>query len=314
MDLKLIGVIAIVIVLVVGAGIGIAGCETIEPGYVGIKVNLHGTDQGVEDYPILTGRQFHNPFTERIYEFPTFIQNVVWTQDPTEGSQNDESITFNSGEGASIQADIALAYSFDSEKVPDLFVEFRKEAEAITDGYMRGKVRDAFNRAASGFQASDIFGAKKSEVLKLVMDDLQTNLGPKGFKFDMVSFIGGLRADPQVMNSINAVIQANQKAIEAENKVAQSKAEADQKIEEARGKAESQVLEAEAEAKAILAKAEAQAKANDLQAKSITPELLQWNALQRWDGVLPQFMGGDGAVPFITLTPDSKDKKVSKSE
>jgi regulator of protease activity HflC (stomatin/prohibitin superfamily) len=122
-------------------------------------------------------------------------------------------------------------------------------------------------------------------------------LEPEGFVVDMLSFVGKLRVDEKVENSINATIQATQKAIEAENKVKESEAVAKQHIAEAEG-----------EAKAILTRAESQAKANDLLAKSLTPEVVNFQAMQKWDGVLPT-VTGSGGIPFIQLQPKQRETK-----
>ena len=50
-------------------------------------------------------------------------------------------------------------------------------------------------------------------------------------------------------------------------------------------------------------RAEAQAKANRLLAESITPTLVQWQSLEKWNGIMPQVTGG--ALPFISL-PQAK--------
>jgi regulator of protease activity HflC (stomatin/prohibitin superfamily) len=264
------------------------GCTRVDPGYVGIKVNMYGSDKGVEELPLVTGRVWYNPWTEDIYVFPTFMQTVTWTQSKTEESPNDDSITFNSIEGAVLNVDISLAYTFIPDKVPTIFKEFRQDAKSITWKYIRSQVRDAFSRHASAMKAVDIFGSKKQELLKLAKSDLNSNLGPKGFKFDMVSFVGAFRADQNVTNSINAVIQAAQKAIEAENKVRQATAEADQAIEKARGEGESTLI-----------RAKKQAEANITVAKSVTPELIHWATIEKWNGVLPNVTGG--AIPMVQL-------------
>lgn len=262
-----------------------AACTRVEPGYVGIKVNQWGDQRGVEDFPIVTGRVTYNPFTTDIYAFPTFRQNVVWDE-----AGDDESVTFNSIEGAVINADVGLSYSIKAEKVPDLFVEFRQSIEDITDTYVRSEVRDAIARHASLYKAVDIFGSKKQELLASVLADLNQRLGSVGFEFEMVSFVGALRCPRDVEESINATIQATQLAISAQNKIVQATAEADQAIQTARGQAES-----------ILAVAKAQAEANQLVAASLTAELVQWRAIERWNGVQPSVVAGSGMVPMIQL-------------
>ena len=271
----------------------VSACTKVEPGYAGIRVNMYGSQKGVEDFPLVTGRVWYNPFTEDIIKFPTFLQTIVWTEDDTEGSPNDDSITFNSVEGAVASADISLSYSFKTSKVPALFVEFRRSAEEITNVYMRSQVRDSFSRLASTMKIVDIFGIKKQELLDKIKKDLQTRLGPKGFNFDMISFVGGLRVDSNVQGSINSVIQATQKAIEAENKVRQARAEADQKIETARGASES-----------LRITAEGQATANRTVSASLNDSLIHWQSIQRWNGVLPQVTAG--GIPLINIPIEQK--------
>jgi len=42
--------------------------------------------------------------------------------------------------------------------------------------------------------------------------------------------------------------------------------------------------------------AEAESKANFLLSSSITPQLIQWQATQKWDGKLPQVVGNDSGI------------------
>ena len=265
----------------------------VEPGYVGIKVNLYGEKKGVQDYTLRTGAVWYSRVSEQVYEFPTFMQNAVWTKSSDEGSPIDESVTFNSSEGAVVNTDVALSYQIQAEKVPNIFVELRQDADYITHTYMRGKTRDALNRIASTMKVTDIFGEGKQRLLLETKKELERELGHKGFVIDMIAFVGEMRVDPKVEESINMTISASQKAIEAQNKVVQSKAEADQKIEEARGEAES-----------ITLVAKAKADANRILTESLSKELLQYEALQRWDGVLPRVTGD--VVPFVDVTADSK--------
>ncbi len=268
------------------------GCTKVEPGYVGIKVNQYGTQKGVSDFPMKTGRVWYNPFTTDVYKFPTFMQNVVWTKSAHEGENVDESITFNSLEGAAANADIGLSYSFNGAKVPEIFIKFRQDAKHITEVFVRNHVRDAFVREASTMKITDIFGPGKQKLLASVTQDLRNALGPDGIEIESVALIGELRVDEGVKQSINAVITANQKATEAENKVRQSKAEAEQAMAVATGKAQ-----------AILTEANAQAQANEKIEKSLSPALVQYKAIEKWDGKLPQFAGA-GGTPFINIKPE----------
>ena len=80
-----------------------------------------------------------------------------------------------------------------------------------------------------------------------------------------------------------------QQQVETQRQVlAQREIEAQQKVATAKGEAES-----------ILVVATGQAKANDALSRSITPILVQYKGIEKWNGILPQVSGG--AVPFIEL-------------
>lgn len=264
-------------------------CTRVDPGHVGIKVNLNGAERGVSPEQIVTGRVYFNPFTTNIYEFPTFVQQYTWTQDRSEGSPNDDSITFNSREGVVVNADIFVAYAFEADKVPSIFQEFRQEATVITQGYVRGQVRDAFSRASSTMPIIQIYGEGKGRLLQTVMSDLQEHLGPKGFRFDNVSFVGALRVPEEVKASIDRVIKAQNEAEEAQARVAQREAEARQAVAVAQGELDSARLRAQA---------------NRELAESVTPALISYitatTMQEKWDGQLPRVTGD--AVPLLQLS------------
>lgn len=271
------------------------GCTLVEPGYVGIRVNLYGSDKGTEEKPLQTGRVFYNPWSEDIYTFPTFMQNVIWTHDETEGSPHDDSITFNSIEGAGLNVDVALSFSLNKDKVPTIFNKHRMDISHIASTYLRQHVRDALNLTASKMKVVDIFGTKKEELITSAKNHLNSILEPQGFIIDNFSFVSNFRVDERVESSINATIEATQRAIEAENKIKQSEAEAKQLIAEAQGKAES-----------ILLEAKAKSDANKMITQSLSEELLKYEALQKWDGIMPKVTGG--ALPFISIDTLEKNK------
>ena len=76
---------------------------------------------------------------------------------------------------------------------------------------------------------------------------------------------------------------AQQRAIEETNRTEQIKQQAMQKVIGAKAEAESMQIRA--------------------QALEQNAKLVQWEAVQKWNGVLPQYMLGGSAVPFINLNP-----------
>lgn len=261
---------------------------TVPPGMVGVKVYLLGTYKGVDSVELKTGRYWVG-WNEQVYLFPTFTQNYTWTKDATEGRPDDESFTFQSTEGMSVNADVGISYHIDADKVTGIFQKYRKGISEITDIYIRNMVRDALTDQASQMRIDDIYGKGKAALMQAVEKTVRDQVGPTGINVEKIYWIGTIRLPKAVTESLNNKIRATQEAERTQNEVAQAKAEADKSVAEAEGKARS-----------ILAVATAQAKANEILSKSLTPELVQYKSVERWNGELPR-MTGQGALPFIQL-------------
>ncbi len=281
-----------------------AGCSMttrVDAGHVGIRVRLAGSDRGVQDAPVVTGWVIYNPISEQIIIFPTSVQNVVWSANPHEGKPVDESITFSSSEGVNVNADVGLSFHIEPGLAPKLYAKFREnDMLALADGYVRNTVREAFNDVASKLPVQDVYGALKSKMLSDVTQKCRDVLAKDGFVIDQLTLTGALRLPQNVAEAINRAMEATQNAIQSENRVRQVKAEAEQAITKATGAAEAQRQEAEGHADALLINARAEAKANEIIRLSMTASVLQYRALEHWDGKLPTYNGG-GALPLLTI-------------
>jgi regulator of protease activity HflC (stomatin/prohibitin superfamily) len=291
---------------------GCMGCTYIPPGYVGIKVNLYGTQRGVQDIPVLTGRVIYNPWTEKIYDFPTFLQYRSWVQNPSEGRPIDESITFVSLDKIPVNVDVSVAYQFEAAKVPELFIKFRSDPDTIADTYVRSRVRDAFVRSGSELRAMDILGGGIGKLDSDVVNVVDDEMAPIGIRFDYVSVLNRPRIPEAIQDAINRAIESTQRAQQAQNQIAVVKAEAEQKVAAATGEANATRARAQGEADALLLKATAEAKANQLLAASVTPELVRWQQIKQWKGDVPTYMGGQLPIPFMDFGSMPQSSTASK--
>jgi regulator of protease activity HflC (stomatin/prohibitin superfamily) len=273
----------------------LAACSKVPAGNVGIKFYLLGGSKGADTEELGPGRYWIG-MNEELYLFPTFTQNYTWTKEAIDGDNTDESITFQTDQGLSVNADVGISYSVDPTKVTGLFQKYRKGIDEITDVYLRNMVRDALVTAASTRQIEMVYGAGKAELLAEVERRVREQVQPLGINIERLYWAGDFRLPATVTAAIDAKIKATQFAQQRANEVAAAKAEADKAVEEARGVAESTLLKAKAEAEAIRIKGEA------LRENS---KLVELSAIEKWDGRLPQFTGG-GATPFITLPQSAK--------
>ena len=291
---------SLAVVLLGVFALGLTGCTRIEPGYVGIKVNQAGSGKGIEEYPIQTGWVWYFPPTTRVYEYPTFQQNVVWCASHTEGKAVDESISFNCKGGAAITADVSMSGRFVQAKVPTIFVKFRAEPDAIVHGYLRNEVRDALGRIAATYDPMEVIGDKRGEFLDKIKAEVKLRCGD-WWEVDYITFANKLIVDPKIEAAINAIIAQKQSTMASELKVSQTRAEADQAAATAEGAKRVKIANAEGEAEATLKKAKAQAEAINLLGNALAnnPTVIAWNAVQQWNGVSPQVVSGGGALSFL---------------
>lgn len=299
---SLLGRLILTIALLIGAGLALSSCLTrIDAGHVGVRVKMAGSTRGVDDIPTVTGWVFYNPLTEQIIVFPISVINIVWTRDKHEGSPNDDSITFSSQEGVNINSDIGLSFHIEPSKAPHLYLRFRKnDLHELANGYVRNSVREAFNMVASRMPVQNLYGTDKGKLEHDVRARVQEQLGKDGFVLDQLTINGALRLPENVAAAINRAMEQTQQAIQAENRVRQVKAEADQAVTQAEGAARAARLRAEGEAGARLITARAEAKANLMLRRSMSPLVMQYRALDKWNGRLPMMNGG-GAMPMLTF-------------
>jgi regulator of protease activity HflC (stomatin/prohibitin superfamily) len=299
---SLVGRLVLAVALIVGATFLFSSCVVrVDAGHVGIRVKYAGSSRGVDDIPVVTGWQVYNPLGEQIVMFPTSVQNIVWTKDPHEGNPHDESITFSSQEGANINADVGLAFHIEPTMAPHLYLKFRtNDLHELANGYVRSAVREAFNVVASKMPVQDIYGAGKGQVVTDVNKRLQDQLGKDGFLLDQLTINGALRLPESVATAINRALEQKQQAIQAQNRVAQVEAEARQAVAQAEGLANASRERARGDADARLITARAEARANLMLRRSMSPQVMQYRALEKWNGKLP-VMNGNGALPMLTF-------------
>lgn len=274
------------------------GCSQVPAGHVGVKVYLLGSDKGVDTEVLGTGR-YYIGINEELFLFPTFSQNYVWTKEETKGSPDDESISFGTTEGLSINADIGITYSIAPDKVVDVFQKYRKGVEEITDLYLRNMVRDAVVTAASTRSIESIYGVGKADLIKEVEDKVRAQVKDIGIIIERVYWIGDLRLPPSVIASINSKIEATQKAMQRENEIQTEIASAKIAVTKAQGEADSRVAAAKAEAESIRMVGEAEAYAIAQRLKASNGDLVELTRAEKWNGVLPTTVLPNQAVPFL---------------
>ena len=286
-----------VLILVVGAVLLIvlsllakSTVTYIEPGHVGIVIHRGGG--GVDPQPLGPGFHLRNPLLTQINEYPTFMQTLVLTKDPTEGSANNDEINVNSIEGQPLSLDVSMSFELRPDKVPQLYSTFRTDVYTIQHGFIKQAIRQSLQEVVGNEEIAAILGPKKAEVVARTQAALQKRVDAYGI--DVKQFtLNEFRAPKAVMDAISLKNVMQQQALTAQNELQKNTFQA-----------QGDSIKAVGRAKAILAEAEAQAKANDLLSRSITANLVQYEMAKRWNGQMPTVTGG--AMPMLQLPGSGK--------
>lgn len=250
-------VFLIIFILLVLFGFGakwLLGVERIDAGYVGIRVNLAGSERGVDDdVQEVTGWVVYCPILTQIHEFPTYVQIKDY-----------DAFTINSKDGAEFTVDPNFSYKVDDTKVAHIFRTYRRSLSELEDGYLRNVIMDSYRIAANQY-LSDSLISNRLLFENAVEKHIREVLGKDGFNLEQLT--SNIQAPRSLMDAIEAKNRATQEAQQAENKLRQSEAEARQKV--------------------ILA--EAEKKVNDLKSSALTPLIIQQMFIEKWDGKLPVY-------------------------
>lgn len=247
----------------------------------------------VQSEPLAEGFHLVNP----LYNFVSFdLRQLTYTWEKVQVPSQDKLKT---------SMDISVTFRLDASRTPGILQETGGLKDVVSK-HITPKVRSLLREAGKTVkQSQDFYLDSIQQQLQTYMEDgLQGYLEQKGVIVSAVLFRDITL--PQVVTT--AVIQTKERQEQLEREKAQLKIVEQQAMQavkkaEAREKAavadaNAKRTQADAEAYRIIKEAEAQAKANAVLAKSVTPVLIRYNAIEKWNGAYPQTLmsGKDGGV------------------
>lgn len=159
----------------------------------------------------------------------------------------------------------------------------------------RSIIREKGKKVAN---AEDYFSESvQAQLQDGVLADLVGVVGPKGI---IVSgtLLRNVALPKVIQVAIESKKERQQEAEKQQAELERFRIEQEQKVAQAKAEADAAKLEAEK----IQTLAQAEADANRKVAASLTASLVEYRAIEKWGGKLPQVTGG--AVPFIDLRTD----------
>jgi regulator of protease activity HflC (stomatin/prohibitin superfamily) len=218
------------------------------------------------------GLNFKVPIAERVIKVDVKVQPHPFKE-----------IDASSKEYQNVKMTGMMNFHIDPSFVNDLY---QKVGLDFADKVIDPAFNDFVKEVVPTYPIGEIL-PKREEIRKRAMTKLGDNLARYHIIVDDIYF-ANIRFSPEYEGAVEAKQVAQQQVETQKQVLAQREIEAQQKVATAKGEAES-----------ILVVAQGQAKANDALSRSISPILVQYKGIEKWNGILPQVSGG--AVPFIDL-------------
>lgn len=244
--------------------------ERVDPGNVALLVNNYGTARGASGATLIEGgRVRYNPFTQSMYEYPTYFKTYSF--------DGDNAVKF-SMRGVPVVMPLGVTYRFNHEPVDQsnpqytyinqLFANYRVSPDAFNNTTFATAIRDC--STASGVSPTELFADTPK-----FLNNLESCLAEKFPELEIaqVSQLSQPIVPENIQTAVNASFEAQQKAQNA--KYAQEQAVAEAAANKAK---------AEGEAAVKRINADAEAYSNLTISNSLTDRLVELRRIEKWSG------------------------------
>jgi regulator of protease activity HflC (stomatin/prohibitin superfamily) len=244
----------------------------VEPGTRGVRITL-GT---VATEPLPEGLHLRIPLAQQVVPMNVQIQK---------GEGGDAAA---SRDLQQVNVKVAINWRVDPARTVELYRGVGGLPE-VGERLILPAVHEAVKAGVAQFTAEELV-TRRTEVRDRIRAQLEPRLGARGILIEDFA-ITGFSFSKEFEAAIEDKSRAEQQRLKAERDLARIRVEAEQELTRARAEAEAMAVKRKAEAEAMSA-----------QRALITPELLQWEAVRRWDGQLPDVVaggaGGGVAIPL----------------
>jgi prohibitin 1 len=175
--------------------------------------------------------------------------------------------------------DVALNWHIAPQAANTVFQQIGDEREVV-QRIINPAVEEVLKAVMARYTAEEII-TKRGEVKAGVDDTLNQRLANYNIAVDDISLVN-VHFSQRFSEAVEAKQIAEQEAKRAEFFVLKATQEAEAKVNLAKGEAEAQRLVRE----------------------TLTQEILQKQAIEKWNGEFPTVLGGNGALPFININPE----------
>lgn len=257
----------------------VSSITVIPTGYTGVKTTLGQ----INNKPLNSGLNFKLPFIQSIEKVNNKQQDTVYGDQIWSETRERTAIYY---------ADVTVTYQINPEKSAWIYANVANYRDNLVSQSLV-----ASGIKSSSKDLSDTDATNRSIIEPKAMENLQKALDEKyGENVVIVNKVVIGNADFD--DSYNEAIAAKQKAtLEAEKQAIENQ----KAIDKAKAEATVTKTTAEAQAEAKVIAAQAEADANKLLEESLSSRVLKDKYLDKWDGSLPRYVGGEGSSVMIGM-------------
>ena len=301
-----VGSIVTAVIIVICLFVGFSCAKKVPAGYVGIVYSMNG---GISDEVLTQGWHIVSP-TKEVTLYSIGIEQSYLTAGEDGDSKGDDSFEVPSSDGKGLNVDLTFTYRYDVNQVTDLFTRFKGQSgKEVRDSFIKPNIISWTKEVTAKYPVTDILGDERANLNIAVSEYIRNKFEPYGIIIENVSLID-INADDETRASVQRKVNAQQELelAQIEQKTANVQAQKDKEVALIEAEKEKEVeeinaekakIKAEGDAEATKIKAEAEAEANAKIAKSLTPELIEKEKIDKWNGNVPVVDGS--STPIINM-------------
>jgi prohibitin 2 len=280
----------ILLVVVVAASVKI-----VEAGNRGVLLSFGAVDTSVS---LNEGIHFVVPFRDNIIPIEVRTQRIT------------ENAASASNDLQDVSTQVALNYHVDPATAQILYqqIGFDYASRVIAPA-----IQESVKQISARFNAENLI-TNRETVKGEIEANIKARLAPYNIVVEALS-ITEFQFTEQFRRAVEAKVEAEQRALQANNDLRRIEIEAQQAEARAIGEQQANIARAEGVRQAAVLQAQGEAEAIAIVEAQLreNPRYLEWLKTQRWDGVLPLVTsGGEGATPFIEI-PAAREPTVQEA-
>ena len=250
---------------------------TIPANHVGIVYSPFG---GTKSETLSEGWKLKSPFDE-VYKISTETQ-----------TKRVDNLTTQTKDAQYLTSSLDIKYKVNESNAFMVFKQY-KTLNRMSESLIVPTTQRILEHVTTKYNVIDILGEKRSEVYAELSSALSEELAKYGVEFDSIT-INDMDAGEALEAAITAEAVAKKEVETAEQNLL--KAETEAKQQSVQAQAEQDAAKIKAETKII--QAEAEKKANDLLKQSLSDYILRQQWIEKWNGTMPTYYGGDADLMF----------------